>query len=204
MSRSISFYTVGCRLNQSETALLESLCREAGFTVVGPLTPADIFVANSCTVTSRGDSDTRRAVLRAVRLNPKVRVAVIGCQAQVQREELLSWPNVRWVIGTEKKMSLLDILREGEEGLLAPAVLRRPFVLPISVSSGARVRAHLKIQDGCDNSCAYCEIPFARGPSRSRQFDNLMREAKALVQAGHREIVITGVNIGDYSHEGRG
>lgn len=217
-------------MNQSETAVLEGLARERGFKVVDFNAPADIAVINSCTVTERGDSDARSAIRRAARANPDVRVALIGCQAQVQKDKLLGLPNVSWVIGTAKKMELLDIVSSDVGGrtsegssdvpglsartgrhpasdefksLIVPRIHRKPFILPLTRQIGSRTRANLKIQDGCDNFCAYCEIPFARGRSRSRDFDNLLAEGRALAAAGHKEVVLTGVNIADYQDHGR-
>jgi threonylcarbamoyladenosine tRNA methylthiotransferase MtaB len=204
----ISFFTLGCRLNQSETAVLEGLARERGLSVVDFKTPADIAVINSCTVTERGDADARKAISRAVRTNPHVRVAVIGCQAQVQKGGLLALPNVSWVIGTARKMELLDIVSldkevRGQGTVLVQPIRRQPFALPLTKNAGSRTRANLKIQDGCDRYCAYCEIPFARGRSRSREFSNLLAEGRALAAAGHKEIVLTGVNVADYHDHGR-
>ena len=217
----ISFFTLGCRLNQSETAVLEGLARDRGLQVVNFNLPADVTVINSCTVTERSDKDARKAIHRAVRINPAVRIAIIGCQAQVQKEKLLALPNVSWVVGTAKKMELLDIIMSGIDRrelnalsgsrpqtpddrrlVIAPGIRRRVFSLPLTKEAGSRTRANLKIQDGCDHFCAYCEIPFARGRSRSRAFDNLMAEARALAAAGHKEIVLTGVNVAAYSERG--
>lgn len=201
----VSFYTLGCRLNQGETALLEQIFREKGFCVVGFREPADILVVNSCTVTEDAHKAARYAMRRAIRLSPQIRIAIVGCQAQAQRKELLSWPRVFWVLGTALKMRAADIIFKSsaapDKQALFPAIRRAPFSLPLTRTRGRRVRANLKIQDGCDNFCAYCEVPYARGRSRSRKFSNLLKEAEALVRAGYREIVLTGVNIGDY-HEG--
>ncbi|MBF0386770.1 MAG: tRNA (N(6)-L-threonylcarbamoyladenosine(37)-C(2))-methylthiotransferase MtaB [Candidatus Omnitrophica bacterium] len=208
----VSFFTLGCRLNQSETAVLEGVFRDQGFMVVPFGRPADIAVINSCTVTSSGDSDARRAVRKAVSLNALVRVAVIGCQAQIQKEKILAWPNVNWVVGTAGKMRLAEIIGRDQSGgkseqVVVPVIRRKAFTMPLSkvlaVHDAARTRANIKIQDGCDNFCAYCEIPFARGRSRSREFADVIKEAGALAGAGYKEVVITGVNVGDYSDAGK-
>ncbi|MBF0594700.1 MAG: tRNA (N(6)-L-threonylcarbamoyladenosine(37)-C(2))-methylthiotransferase MtaB [Candidatus Omnitrophica bacterium] len=208
----ISFFTLGCRLNQSETVLLEGVFRDNGFKVVSFSEPADVAVINSCTVTAAADSDARSAVNRAVRLNGQVRVAVIGCQAQVQKKKILVWPNVSWVVGTAQKMQLMTLIRQDLAGpkraraYVAP-IRRSSFVLPFSKSSAAadaaRVRANIKIQDGCDNYCAYCEIPYARGRSRSRVFKDVLLQAGELAAEGYKEIVITGVNVGDFADDGK-
>jgi threonylcarbamoyladenosine tRNA methylthiotransferase MtaB len=218
----ISFFTLACRLNQSDTAVLEGVARERGFRVVDFKSPADIAVINSCTVTERSDADARAAIRQAVRINPHVRVAIIGCQAQVQKDKLLALPNVCWVIGTAKKMDLLAIISSEVESrksddpsdirhqtsdnpklLITSRIHRKPFTLPLTKEFGKRTRANLKIQDGCDNFCAYCEVPFARGRSRDRDFNDLLAEGRALAAAGHKEIVLTGVNVADYHDHGR-
>lgn len=202
----VSFFTLGCRLNQSETSVLEGVFRERGFKVVPFSEPADIAVLNSCTVTAAGDSDARKAARKAVRLNPSVKVAVIGCQAQVQKKKILAWPNVRWVVGTARKMDLVELIK-GDRQIIVPSIDKGPFTLPVSmvsaVADAERTRANIKIQDGCDNFCAYCEIPYARGRSRSRVFSDVLAEAHALGVAGYKELVITGVNVGDYANSGK-
>ncbi len=200
----VFLYTLGCRLNQAESAVLQSLLREKGFRVVDSLKESDIVVINSCTVTDQADSDTRKMVNRICRENRAARVAIIGCQAQIQREQLLLLPGVNWVIGTAEKMKLADILNERITAghiLKVPPIRSEPFTIPLTKFAGKRTRANLKIQDGCDNFCAYCEIPFARGRTRSRIFSDIIKEAEALVQSGHREIVLTGINVGLYEYE---
>jgi threonylcarbamoyladenosine tRNA methylthiotransferase MtaB len=201
----VYFHTFGCRLNQAETAVLESVLREDGFRVVGKMADADIVVINSCTVTEAGDADVRRLVNRVRRENPLARIAVIGCQAQVQKQELLELPGVHWVVGTARKMDLAAIFRadRGRPFVSVAPIRREAFTMPLTRSFGSRTRANLKIQDGCDNFCAYCEVPYARGRTRSRVFTNVLEEARALVAAGHKEIVLTGVNVGLYMNDGR-
>lgn len=201
----VSFFTLGCRANQAETAVLEDVFRQKGFSLVNADAPSDIAVINSCTVTAEGDHEAHRIMKRVRRLNPDVRIAVIGCQAQIQKEELLSLPSVHWVIGNAQKMRLPDIILEdtGEPRLLVTPIRKEAFTMPIMKAQTRRIRAHLKIQDGCDNFCAYCEVPFARGRARSRIFEDVMAAGRACVEAGHQEIVLTGINIGLYQHEGR-
>ena len=203
----VSFYTLGCRLNQGETALLEGLFRDKGFRVVDFKDHADILVINSCTVTEGGDAAARDVMKKAVHLHPQIRIAIIGCQAQVQKEKLFSFSNVQWVVGTAQKMKLADILWKDvyskDKKIVVPPIRREAFTLSLTQGRGRRTRANLKVQDGCDNFCAYCEIPYARGRSRSRRFSNVVDEAKALAQAGYKEIILTGVNIGDYDDDNK-
>lgn len=202
----VSFYTLGCRLNQAETAVLQQQCAHQGYTVVDASVPADVVVINTCTVTAHGDSDTRRLINRVRRLNEHARIALVGCQSQVQSRQLAELPGVHWVIGTAAKMNLVEILQQSSENgpvVVVPEISRSSFTVPVSGIDRSHTRANLKIQDGCDFFCSYCEIPYARGRARSREFDDLVREARELVQAGHRELVLTGINVGLYSHQGR-
>ena len=204
MKRKVSFYTLGCRLNQSETAVIENTFRHDGHNVVDFNTPADVAVINTCTVTENGDADTRRLVNKVVRTNPNVRIALVGCQAQVQKEQLMTLPNVRWVVGNARKMDFVSILNEwnGDDDpeVIAPTIDRDSFVIPTAGIDQSRTRANIKIQDGCDFFCSFCEIPYARGRARSREFGDILVECNALVAAGHKEIVITGINVGTYQN----
>ena len=205
----IAFYTLGCRVNQSETAVLQNAVEAEGFRVVSGGEPAGIVVINTCTVTAHGDQDTRRLVNRVNRDHPQARIALIGCQAQTQQDRLARLPNVRWVIGTARKMDLAAILkadpqpRDPAPQVIVPAIPRENFTIPVSGVDRQHTRANLKIQDGCDAFCSFCEIPFARGRARSREFNDTLTEARRLAAAGHREVVLTGINIGHYADAGR-
>lgn len=203
----ISFYTLGCRLNQSETAVVQKSFENDGFQIVDFDTPADVSVINTCTVTENGDADTRRLVSKLRRLNPNVRIALIGCQAQVQKEKLTEMPNIRWVVGNARKMELLSIIREKPDEtktqIITPTIPRDSFTISLASIDKKHTRANIKIQDGCDFFCSFCEIPYARGRARSRVFEDIIREVKELTEAGYREIVITGINVGTYHHQNR-
>ncbi len=197
----VSFFTQGCRLNQAETALLEQSFSKEGFEIVDFQSPADVVVVNTCTVTENGDSDTRRLVNKINRINPDSRIALIGCQAQILKDQLLQLPNVEWVVGTAQKMRLAYLL--AQPGVFVEKIKPEAFTIEESGIDRHHTRANLKIQDGCDFYCSFCVIPFARGPARSRVFDDILREARELVAAGHKELVLTGVNIGTYANDGR-
>ncbi|GAB4368049.1 MAG: tRNA (N(6)-L-threonylcarbamoyladenosine(37)-C(2))-methylthiotransferase MtaB [Calditrichia bacterium] len=203
MVSTVSFYTLGCRLNQAETAILQTSFEKQGYRVVDFKTPADVVVVNTCTVTENGDADTRKVVNKITRINPLARIALVGCQAQIQREKLLELPNVYWVVGNSRKMDLANILQgksESEEPqVITPVISRKHFTLPAAGIDRTHTRANLKIQDGCDFFCSFCVIPYARGRTRSREYDDLLCEARQLVSAGYREIVITGINVGLYA-----
>jgi len=205
--KKISFYTFGCRLNQSETASIQNSFEQGGYDVVGFDEPSDIVVINTCTVTEGGDADTRHLVNKVNRLNPLAKIALVGCQAQIQKEQLADMPNVRWIVGNARKMDLLSIFNEFPKPelpkVITPTIEREPFSLPIASIDHEHTRANIKIQDGCDFFCSFCEIPYARGRARSRVFDDIFVEARALIAAGHKELILTGINIGTYAHEGK-
>ena len=207
MNKKISFYTLGCRLNQSETASIQNSFEAKGYEVVDFAQPSDIVVINTCTVTEGGDADTRRLVNKVNRLNPQARIALVGCQAQVQKEKLASMPNVRWIVGNSRKMDLPAVFDEHPQPLTAqvitPVIEREPFTQAVASVDRQHTRANIKIQDGCDFFCSFCEIPYARGRARSRVFDDILLEARALSAAGHKEIILTGINIGTYANEGK-
>lgn len=205
MNTIISFYTFGCRLNQSETAVVQRTFEaDDRYNIVDFNKPADIVVVNTCTVTENGDTDTRRLVNKINRINPKARIALVGCQAQIQKGKLTALPNVNWVIGNARKMDFLSILKEENAPktpqVITPTIPRDSFTVPVAGIDTAHTRANIKIQDGCDFFCLFCEIPYARGRARSRTFEDITLEAKALVAAGHKELVITGINVGTYKN----
>lgn len=204
----ISFYTLGCRLNQAETALIEKSFVQKGYQVVPFGDEADLCVINSCTVTEKGDSDCRKTVRKFKRKNPHGKVAVIGCYSQVAADAVSQIPGVNLVVGNRQKMNLVNLLENMDLSQKDPIIIREAlgkqpsFTIDITNASQKTVRANLKIQDGCDFFCSYCVIPFARGRAHSRVFSDLIREAHELVENGHKEIVLTGINIGTYSYDG--
>jgi len=203
----VIFYTIGCRSNQAETRVLENLVTEkSGLNVTESLAEARIAVINTCTVTGRADRDARKLVARIVRTNPKTRVALIGCQAEIQKEKLTQWPGVQWVIGNARKMNLDEILTktlDDEPRVIAPPIDAGRFTYKTFGTSRRHTRANLKIQDGCDSFCSYCIVPYARGRARSRVFRDIIKAGRGLAQAGHQEIVLTGINIGNYNDHGK-
>jgi len=203
--KKISFYTFGCRLNQSETASIRNSFEQGGYRIVGFDEPSDIVVINTCTVTEGGDADTRHLVHKVNRLNPAARIALVGCQAQIQKEQLARLPGVRWIVGNGRKMDLVSVFNEYPKPetaqVITPSIERGPFKLAIASVDRDHTRANIKIQDGCDFFCSFCEIPYARGRARSRVFEDIFTEAGALVAGGHKELILTGINIGTYSYQ---
>lgn len=201
-----SVQALGCRLNQYEGLSLEGKLRDAGFDVVPFGEKADLGVINTCTVTNEADSKSRNAIRRFNRQNPDSLTVVVGCYSQTSANEVAMVEGVDYVIGNHDKMNFLDYL--SEEKPETPVIIReRIDRSDFSVGYVGEVefaqRANLKIQDGCDFMCSFCVIPFARGRARSRDWHDLFAEAKQMIGKGVREIVLTGVNLGTYSSNGK-
>lgn len=203
----VGFHTFGCRLNQYETEALASPLRSQGFTVVSARQDAEVYVVNTCTVTSRADHKARAFIRGLARAHPQSLLVVTGCSAQLEAESLASLAGNVVVVGQSEKAVLMDLprfLEEAREGRGRPAVgVTDPFALRASEPT-FHTRAFLKIQDGCDSRCAYCRVPLARGASVSLASDEVVRRARELEQLGCREIVLTGVNISAWRSGGQG
>ena len=199
----IAFYTLGCKTNQFETQALEQLFTARGHELTDFSARADVYIINTCTVTALGDKKSRAAARRAKRLNPACTLIVCGCYAQVKPDEVRALCGADLVLGTSEKGRIVEFAEAAQAGRavsyeIPPALTKKPFeALPAGGLSG-RTRALLKIQDGCQNFCAYCLIPFARGPSRSLPFDEAVAECARLAREGYREIVVTGIEISSY------
>ncbi|PJA78269.1 MAG: tRNA (N(6)-L-threonylcarbamoyladenosine(37)-C(2))-methylthiotransferase MtaB, partial [Nitrospirae bacterium CG_4_9_14_3_um_filter_51_5] len=199
-----TFYTLGCRLNQAETALLKDGFQRCGFVPVEFGQETDVFVINSCTVTEGAEVDCRRIVRQVLRHSPQAFVAVTGCYAQTGLEALRSIEGIDLIVGNQFKMQLPDLLPPFSQLKKQPLpqvhhgrIDPENFCIE-GVGVYNTTRATLKIQDGCQFMCSFCLIPFARGRERSRFLEDAVREAGELVKRGHRELVLTGVNIGQY------
>lgn len=200
-----SFHTLGCKLNHAETSAIGERFRREGFEITDFGAAADVIVINSCTVTENADRECRQLVRRALRANPDAFVIVTGCYAQLQPEEIASIDGVDMVLGSAEKFRIFDVVAELPAGFaklgvprVAVGDLDAGAFGPASSGAGDRTRAFLKVQDGCDYNCSFCTIPLARGASRSHEIEKAVEEARALVANGFREIVITGVNVGDF------
>ena len=204
----VAFSTIGCRLNQAETALLKDGFRRRGFTPVEYGQDTDVLVLNTCTVTEGAESDCRRLVRQTLRQSPQAFVAVTGCYAQTGLEALRQIQGIDLIVGNQYKMQLPDMLpsvplqaKQDTPRVHHERMDFENFSLE-GVGDYSTTRANLKIQDGCQFMCSFCLIPFARGRERSRLVDDAIREAEQLVERGHRELVLTGVNIGQYQDQG--
>jgi len=201
--KKVSFYTLGCKLNQAETAILAEQFERGGYQLVPFGEQVDICVINTCTVTVKSDYRCRQMIRKAKRISPSAKIAVVGCYAQLSPEKIQNIDGVDIILGSDKKFDLLEIINKNDK-------INQPLFLPSTnesfVSPGAgnfwdHTRAFLKIQDGCDSSCSYCTVPLARGKSRSDSIKHIVASAKELVQRGHQEIVLTGVHIGCYGKD---
>ena len=197
--KTVSFYTLGCKLNQSETASLEEDFRRHGYYIVPFGTPSDVCVINTCTVTARSDYRCRQSIRRAIKTAPDAIVAVVGCYAQTDVETIQTIPGVDIVLGSDRKFDLLNYLENGnftcEQG---ENITFRESTPGLAEN---RTRAFLKIQDGCDSFCSYCIVPYARGRSRSASPDYLLNRMNEVVEKGYQEVVLTGVHIGKYGRD---
>lgn len=200
-----SVHTLGCRLNQAESALLSDAFRSDGYEMVPESEPADLFIINSCSVTRGAEAKCRRLVRYLLKRSPEAHVVVTGCYAELDAPALAGIDGVDMVVGTEEKHHIPALVESLDKRavpeIVKPRISRRPFTLP-ATGRFRETRANLKIQDGCDVFCSFCVIPFTRGRARSRRLGDCLREAENLAARGHREIVVTGVNIGTYRDGG--
>jgi threonylcarbamoyladenosine tRNA methylthiotransferase MtaB len=200
-NKKVAFYTLGCKLNYSETSTLGRLLSENGFDKVAFHEAADLYVINTCSVTDNADKKCRRVVNQALRHSPNAFVVVVGCYAQLKPQEIANIPGVDLVLGAAEKFNLVehltDLVKQPNGRAIASSVTdANTFVKAYSM--GERTRSFLKVQDGCDYKCAFCTIPLARGSSRSDTIEHIVEQAHEIVQMGVKEIVLTGVNTGDY------
>ena len=199
--KKVAFYTLGCKLNFSETATIARNFQDEGFDRVEFSEFADIYVINTCSVTENADKRFKTIVKQSQRSNPEAFVIAVGCYAQLQPEELAAVHGVDLVLGATEKFKITDYLNEltkNETGAIHSCDIEDADFYVSSYSVGDRTRAFLKVQDGCDYKCTYCTIPLARGISRSDTLQNVLDNAKKIADEGIKEIVLTGVNIGDY------
>lgn len=199
--RTVAITTLGCKINQFESAAMGDALGREGFTLVPFDGLADIYVINTCTVTARTDAESRRLIRRAVRTNPAARVVVTGCYAQVAFEELSYIPGVSLVIGNAEKKGIVDLLKEAgpEQRVLVSDISReREAAGSILESFSEHTRAFLQVQNGCDARCSYCIVPSARGPSRSVPPAEVLAAIAEFARRGFREVVLTGIHLGAY------
>ncbi len=201
MKKKVAFYTLGCKLNFSETSTIARNFKEEGFNRVDFSENADIYVINTCSVTENADKRFKTIVKQAQKTNPNAFVAAVGCYAQLKPQELADVNGVDLVLGATEKFKITDYINDlskNDFGEVHSCEIEEADFYVGSYSIGDRTRAFLKVQDGCDYKCTYCTIPLARGISRSDTLENVLKNVEEIVAKGIKEIVLTGVNIGDY------
>lgn len=199
--KKVSFHTLGCKLNFSETSTIARQFTEAGYAKVEMEENPDVLVINTCSVTDAADQKCRNIVRRAIRQNPEVFVAVIGCYAQLKPKEIAAIEGVNVVLGANEKFNIVqhvEQLHNEPKGVVLSGEIKDVKTFIPSFSQGDRTRTFLKVQDGCNYFCAFCTIPLARGRSRSATISETIAQAKDAISLGAKEIVLTGVNIGDF------
>jgi threonylcarbamoyladenosine tRNA methylthiotransferase MtaB len=199
--KKVAFYTLGCKLNFSETSTIARDFQKEGFDRVDFEEIADIYVVNTCSVTENADKQFKQIVKKAIKLNPNAFVVAVGCYAQLKPEELAAVDGVDLVLGATEKFKITDYINDlskNDKGEVHSCEIEEADFYVGSYSIGDRTRAFLKVQDGCDYKCTYCTIPLARGISRSDALENVLKNAREISAQGIKEIVLTGVNIGDY------
>jgi threonylcarbamoyladenosine tRNA methylthiotransferase MtaB len=200
-ARTVAFHTLGCKLNFSETSALSRLLGQEGFEQREFNDEADVYVINTCSVTENADRECRQLVRRIQRRTPDAFVVITGCYAQLKPTEIASIPGVDLVLGAAEKFNIATHLRDltrGDSARICSCDIEEVAGFNASYSVDDRTRTFLKVQDGCDYTCSFCTIPMARGKSRSDRIENVVRQARILAEKGVREIVLTGVNLGDF------
>ena len=200
--KTAAFHTLGCKLNFAETSTIARQLTDAGYEKVSFEDKANVYVINTCSVTENADRECKLHVKRAMKANPEGLVVIVGCYAQLKPEEISAIEGVDLVLGAKEKFNILsyldDLQKSENQGLIHSCEIGETDFFIGSYSIGDRTRAFLKVQDGCDYKCTYCTIPLARGISRSDTIENVVKNAKEIAERDIKEIVLTGVNIGDY------
>lgn len=199
--KKVAFHTLGCKLNFSETSTISRNFKHKGFDVVSFNSDADIYVINTCSVTEQADKKCRQAIKKIQNKNPEAFIAVVGCYAQLKADEIASNLGVDLVLGTKEKFNILEHIHDltkKQSPEIYSCEINQVDHFDSSHSEADRTRSFLKVQDGCDYSCSYCTIPLARGKSRNKSISELVKEAEKIGQSGIKEIILTGVNIGDF------
>ena len=205
--RTVALHTLGCKLNYSETSAIGRLMEQDGFVTREFTDKADVYVINTCSVTDNADKECRQLVRRIQRKAPEAMVVIIGCYAQLKPKEIAEIPGVDLVLGASEKFNITSHLKElthGDSAKICSCEIEDVEGFHSSFSLTDRTRTFLKVQDGCDYNCSFCTIPLARGKSRSNSTENVLSEIKKIADAGVKEIVLTGINLGDFGKDGNG
>ena len=205
-NKRVAFYTLGCKVNQYETESIKNQLLKKEYTETAFEEEADIYIVNSCTVTSVADRKTRNMLRRAKKINPEGIVIVTGCYAQTNSKELLEMEEIDYVIGNSDKNAIVNFIEDIENRTMEKVknhniFLDNEYTEYEFATLREMSRAYVKIQDGCNNFCSYCKIPFARGKSRSRKKYNIIKEIEKLVEEGFKEVILIGINLGAYGED---
>lgn len=202
--RTVAFYTLGCKLNYSETSAIGRQFEQAGYGVVPFQQGADIYIINTCSVTEFADRKCKKIVRQALKHSPQAFVVIVGCYAQLKPQEIAEIPGVDMVLGAAEKFRILefidDLSKAPGKGMVHAGEVKAANSFVNAFSFGDRTRSFLKVQDGCDYKCTFCTIPLARGKSRSNEISSIVANAQQIAEMGVKEIVLTGVNIGDFGN----
>ena len=197
--------TMGCKSNQLEGVLIEENLVKNGFAKAQNISDADIFILNSCTVTHKSDNEAFQILSHAKKQNPQITTVLTGCIAQIEKENLLKNPNIDVILGNDEKLEITKYLEKGKgkrekgkENCFVEQINKIDSFHNVLLQDTNKTRASLKIQDGCDHRCSYCIIPFARGKNRSADLDFILEQIKIYEQAGFKEIMLTGIHIGQW------
>ncbi|WP_421762915.1 tRNA (N(6)-L-threonylcarbamoyladenosine(37)-C(2))-methylthiotransferase MtaB [Ekhidna sp.] len=202
--KKVAFYTLGCKLNYSETSSISRMFEDRGYAKVDFTDSPDIFIINTCSVTENADKKCKKIVKEAKKISPESFVTIIGCYAQLKPKEISEIPGVDAVLGAAEKFRLFDHLDDFTKGGVFASEIKEAKAYNSSYSIADRTRTFLKVQDGCNYGCSFCTIPLARGKSRSDSIENVVQQAKEIAKTDVKEVVLTGVNIGDFGiQEGR-
>ena len=201
MEKKVAFYTLGCKLNFSETSSIGRIFKDAGYQTTPFNSQADVYVINTCSVTDHADRKCRKVVKEALKHSPNAYITIVGCYAQLKPKEIAEIPGVDMVLGAAEKFNIIEHINEltkTDKTVIHNAPIEHTNQFVPAYSIGDRTRTFLKVQDGCDYSCTFCTIPLARGASRSGSIEEILKQATEIADSGVKEIVLTGVNIGDY------
>ncbi len=204
--KKVAFHTLGCKVNQYETAAMEKLFENRGYSIVDDREVSDIYIINTCTVTNLSDRKSRQFIRRVKKQNREAVIAVVGCYSQVSPEEIEDIPFVDVIMGTTERNRIVDLCemakQENKKLNIVKDIRNNKDFEKLEIDNvNSKTRAYIKIQDGCNQYCSYCIIPYARGPIRSRGLDDILEEANTLSQAGFKEIVLTGIHVASYGKD---
>ncbi|OLS03383.1 tRNA (N(6)-L-threonylcarbamoyladenosine(37)-C(2))-methylthiotransferase MtaB [Tissierella creatinophila] len=204
--KKVAFHTLGCKVNQYETGAMEKLFEDRDYSIVSDTEVADIYIINTCTVTNLSDRKSRQFIRRVKKLNEEAIIAVVGCYAQVSPEEIEDLPFVDVIMGTTERNRVVDLCemakQENKKFNIVKDISTNTEFEKLEIDNiNSKTRAYIKIQDGCNQYCSYCIIPYARGPIRSRDLEDIIEEAKTLSEAGFKELVLTGIHVASYGKD---